>query len=491
MAMELINFYENKSISYLDRALEFRLQIYPVLEAMLNSQNNSLKAKELQKRLDDDSSLRFDSAEKLYWDKARKAEILFLFIEEIFLRPHEFDLLFTKAPSVGDKKWTKQLLVYDFLYYGPITILSVASVLRGTCDLTDDPYYQLLTRDVDYKQITEIRVNNFSQIYYEAINRIFEWPVPFISNTQLEVVIQRIISEANLLNKASIRLNSSTPIADFEHPCGYIRGSAVISPAASEPFLTLRIHPDQSYTLDDLVNFGMFSKEIKEFLIALQAAGTTIAIAGTMGSGKTTLLSALAEHWPNKGRKATIEDTPELKPEIKDLIKLRTIEFDNDSTRNIDVTRLAKACKRHSVRYVVLSEARDGSAWEILQLSQAILGCLMTYHYTLRSDRFLVDQALNTLVALAKQNQLAPQGDDIKHLVASMVQILILVEQSPKDNIRRISKIYFITGFDEMNGGHFKFVELFSYEESRGFRQVMKSIELEDYLNLKGVNYKV
>jgi pilus assembly protein CpaF len=490
MVIEFINLTKNYSVSHLDRALEFRLQIYPVLEDLLNSQNNSFKAKELQKNLDDFSLDRNYNVEALYSEKARKAKILSLFIEEIFSRPQEFNLFFSKAPSIVDKKWTIQLLVYDFLYYGPITILSVASILKKTNNLDEDPYYQLLTRDLDHKQITEIRVNNYEQIFYEAINRIFEWPVPFISNSQLEIIIQRIISEANLLYQANTRLNSSVPIADFEHPCGYIRGSAVISPAAAEPFLTLRIHPGKSYSLDDLMDFGMFSKEIKDFFIALQRAGTTIAIAGTMGSGKTTLLSALAECWPDKGRKATIEDTPELKPNIKDLIKLRTIEFDNDSVKNIDVTRLTKACKRHSVRYVVLSEARDGSAWEILQLSQAILGCLMTYHYTLRSDRFLVDQALNTLVALAKQNQLAPQGDDIKHLIASMVQILVLVEQSPHDNVRRIVKVYFITGFDEMNGGHFKFVELFSYDESKGFHQVIKSVELEDYLRLKGVNYR-
>ena len=63
------------------------------------------------------------------------------------------------------------------------------------------------------------------------------------------------------------------------------------------------------------------------------------------------------------GRKATIEDTPELKPRLDDLVKLRTIEYDNDSIKDIDVFRLTKACKRHSVRYVALSEARDGAAW--------------------------------------------------------------------------------------------------------------------------------
>ena len=71
-----------------------------------------------------------------------------------------------------------------------------------------------------------------------------------------------------------------------------------------------------------------------------------------------------------------------------------------------------------------------------------------------------------------------------------MVQILILVEQSPIDNIRRIIKIYYITGFDEMNGGHFKSVELFSYSPEQGFVKVNVCSEFEGYLKLKGVEYK-
>ena len=170
---------------------------------------------------------------------------------------------------------------------------------------------------------------------------------------------------------------------------------------------------------------------------------------------------------------------------------MRTIEYENSELRNIDVTRLTKACKRHSVRYVVLSEARDSSAWEILQLSQAILGCLMTFHYTVRSNKFLVDQALNTLVALSKQHPLAPVGEDIKHQIASIVQILLLIEQDPVDNLRRVIKIYYVTGYDELNGGHFKATELFAFnKDERNFEKVNISKDFEDYLAMKGVEYK-
>lgn len=484
--------FERFNHNHVDKIFVLRSQIYDVIEAHLNPNNITKEAQDLQNALElRGDELNQADANLIFANKYYKSLILESFIEKILDQPQAFGLKFLSPPSAQDKEWITRLLVDDFLYYGPVTTLFLEPLLsKYDHQYKQNPVAQLLRRFVDNKRVIEIRINSASEIFFEAGNQVYRWPVSYISNLQLRIVIERIISETNAIANASVKLNASSPIADFEHVCGYVRGAAVIPPASESPMLTLRVHPGKSYTLDDLRSFGMFDRPMQDFMVALQRAGATIAIAGTMGSGKTTLLSALAEIWPEEGRKATIEDTPELKPAIADLVKLRTIDYQRDDIKNIDVTRLTKACKRHSVRYVVLSEARDGSAWEILQLSQAILGCLMTFHYTLRSSKYLVDQALNTLVALSKQHPCAPDGNDIKHLIASMVQILILVEQSPLDNLRRISKIYYVTGYDEFNGGHFKATELFAYLPGEGFALQNVSKDLEEYLANKGVTYK-
>lgn len=478
----------------LERALYYRSMIYPIMAEYLDPQKQGTEPKELQKKLDECTLDETKPSKKhLYLNKHKKSLVLLEFIDKIFNNSSKYGINFKTPPSVSDKEWTKTLLIHDLLYYGPVTLLCLSRILKETEELSNNPIYKILLELSNEEEITEIRVNNAKQIFFEAGNKILQWNIPFLSDKQLGSIIERTISESNLLTNSSILLNSSSPIVDFEHPCGYIRSAAMIPPASESPFLTLRIHPQSPYSLKDLVNFGMLSKEMADFLIAAQEAGTTIVIAGTMGSGKTTLLSALSEHWPNNGRKATIEDTPELKPKIHDLIKMRTIDYERDDVPNIDVARLTKACKRHSVRYVVLSEARDYSAWEILQLSQSILGCLMTFHYTIRDEKNLVDQALNTLVALCKQHPLSPHGNEIKHQIASMVQILILIEQDPSDSVRRIVKIYCISGYDEMNGGHFKYTELFKFNNeivSSTFQKVNSCPNFIKYLQSKGVNYK-
>ena len=73
-----------------------------------------------------------------------------------------------------------------------------------------------------------------------------------------------------------------------------------------------------------------------------------------------------------------------------------------------------------------------------------------------------------------------------------MVQILLLIEQDSVDHTRRVIKVYYITGFDEMNGGHFKYVEMFEYSkdpENPGFRKKNSCPEFEEYLRMKGVHY--
>lgn len=479
------------SSARLERALALREKLFPYIEFLLDPQNRSIEAIEFQNQLSQIETLASRNAqEQLYKEKNLKSQILAELIERILQKPQSFALEINNPGSAQDKNLLKTILCHDFIYYGPITILFLGKILAEHEDLNKNPLLQFEKEISTHGRIAEIRINSANKIYVEAGSKICNWQIPFISNKQLVSVIERMVSETNLLHNSSIQVNASNPLVDFEHPCGYVRGAAIIAPASETPVLTLRLHPEKPYDLEELKNFGMISTEMKTFLEACQQAGSTVVIAGTMGSGKTTLLSALAEKWPSRGRKATIEDTPELKPKIDDLVKMRTLDYANEGLTNIDIASLTKACKRHSVRYVVLSEARDSAAWEILQLSQSILGCLMTYHYTVRDGLNLVDQALSTLVALCKQHPLAPNDVDIKLQVASIVQVLLLIEQDPIDHVRRVIKIYYISAYDSYNGGHFKYLELFSYDAmSKSFHSSNRSEDFEKYLQSKGVDY--
>lgn len=59
------------------------------------------------------------------------------------------------------------------------------------------------------------------------------------------------------------------------------------------PVATIRLHRHQEFTLEQLVNAGMLTRQVADCLIAAVKAEKSVVLVGEQGSGKTTLLRAL------------------------------------------------------------------------------------------------------------------------------------------------------------------------------------------------------
>ncbi|MFD7161199.1 CpaF family protein [Kribbella sp. NPDC059898] len=78
------------------------------------------------------------------------------------------------------------------------------------------------------------------------------------------------------------------------------------------PLVTIRQHKHIDVTLDTMVELGMLTGEVANFLTHAVRAQKSIVIAGAQGSGKTTMLRALADAIPKQERIGTIETAFEL-----------------------------------------------------------------------------------------------------------------------------------------------------------------------------------
>ncbi len=74
----------------------------------------------------------------------------------------------------------------------------------------------------------------------------------------------------------------------------------------------IRKHSNKPFTIERLVEEGLFSKKVGALLWFLVDSGASILISGSRGSGKTTLLGALMQKLPKNERVIVIEDTDEL-----------------------------------------------------------------------------------------------------------------------------------------------------------------------------------
>ena len=468
------NIFSNKLFN------KYRKIVYERIISNLKPGANNISAQKLRERLRLKEFTEISNIESLLKEKFTKSLILKDYIQEI-----SSELKIASEFNFEMTKLLEDTLILDLVYYGPLTPFFFSHLKIKSDLISENSIIDYCLKYTFSTTLIELQINNHKSIYFESTEKIVKLDYKFISNSHLERTIINLINEANHLKKQNYVINYSSPILDFELAFNQLRASAILPPASSSPCLTIRFHPQESFTLEKLEQASMFNTKILEFLKALQSSGISIAIAGTMSTGKTTLLSSLIKEWNPNARKALIEDTREIESSIDNLIQLQINKKDNQS----NIKDLVKACKRHSIKYVALSESRDGDAWEIVQLAQNIYGCLMTYHNTVREKNKKVSEALNNLAYLCSLNSESPNIEEIKSQIASNIKILILLKQESKSRRRIVDSIHYINKAIFNKVTEFSSTEIFRHE-NENFKLINRIPELENYFHEKGVNYQ-
>lgn len=193
---------------------------------------------------------------------------------------------------------------------------------------------------VDDPAVTEIMVNGKDDIFIERQGAIFRWDQGFEQGSQLEDMIQQIVSRINR------SVNVSHPIADARLSDGS-RVHVVLPPIAlNGPVVTIRKFPEP-IDVDKLIAWGSISKEAAEFLEKLVKAGYNLFISGGTGSGKTSFLNAVSGFIPETERVITIEDSAELQiRQVPNLVRLETRNANAEGDGAIEISDLIRASLR-------------------------------------------------------------------------------------------------------------------------------------------------
>ena len=141
---------------------------------------------------------------------------------------------------------------------------------------------------LDDKGITEIMINGPSDIFIERDGRLMRVEETFADKTELEDIVQRIVSRVNR------EVTAASPICDARLEDGS-RINIVLDPIAlNGPIVTIRKFPEKVINFQDLISWGAISAEAAEFLEACVRAKYNIFVSGGTGSGKTTFLEGFA-----------------------------------------------------------------------------------------------------------------------------------------------------------------------------------------------------
>lgn len=297
---------------------------------------------------------------------------------------------------------------------------------------------------VDDPSITEIMINGPDHIFVERDGKVMRENVSFGSSEKLENVIQSIVARVNRT------VNESTPIVDARLTDGS-RVNVVLPPIAlNGPTVTIRKFPENPFTMEQLVQIGSITPEVKELLHRMVRARYNIFISGGTGSGKTTFLNALSNFIPHTERVITIEDSAELQiVGIDNLVRLETRNANMENKGAITIRDLIKSSLRMRPERIVVGEVRGGEALDMLQaMNTGHDGSLSTGHANSTQDML---SRLETMVLTGAEIPLAA----IRQQIASAVDIIIHLSRL-RDHSRRTMEITevveFKTSSEDPNG---------------------------------------
>lgn len=306
---------------------------------------------------------------------------------------------------------------------------------------------------VQSKAISEIMVNGADQIFAEQKGRLAETEVVFDDEEHVQWTAQRIVRPLQRT------LNRANPMVDARLPDGS-RVHVVMPPAAiNGTTITIRKFPAKPLTVDDLIKFGSFTKDVAEFLRACIVSRLNVIVSGGTGSGKTTLLNVLSSYIPDEERIVTIEDAAELQLTQRHVVSLETappIPGGDGVEGRLTVRDLVKGALRMRPDRIVVGECRGGETLDMLQaMNTGHDGSLTTAHAN--SPRDMLSR-LETMCLMAGMD-LPVRA--IREQIASAVD-LIVQQSRMRDGSRKIVNVTEVQG---MEGDVIVMSDIFAFEQ--------------------------
>ncbi|MEI8139481.1 MAG: ATPase, T2SS/T4P/T4SS family [bacterium] len=299
--------------------------------------------------------------------------------------------------------------------------------------------------------VTEIMVNGPHHIYVERRGRIELTDRTFLDEKSVLAVIERIVAPLGR------RIDESQPYVDARLRDGS-RVNAIIHPLSLiGPCLTIRKFSKIPMTDDDLIRYGTWTSEVRDFLKACIEARKNIIVAGGTGSGKTTLLNVLSSFLPAHERILTIEDAAELQLKQTHVVSLESRPPNIEGKGAVTIRDLVRNALRMRPDRIVVGECRGGEALDMLQaMNTGHDGSLTTIHANTPRD---VISRMETLVLMSGMD-LPIRA--IREQITSAVD-LIVHESRMSDGSRKVVNVTEVVGSE---GERTTMQDIFVFEQT-------------------------
>ncbi len=222
--------------------------------------------------------------------------------------------------------------------------------------------------------VTDLLVNGWQQVWVqraggqglaEGLGQMLE-PVasPFESEAELGRLAQQLIAQGGR------HLDQANPFADVSiggSGQGALRVHAALASGCNpNTHLSVRVHLNRLFGLEQLHDFGMFDELQFSLLRKIILQRENFLISGATGSGKTTLLRAMLAECAGE-RIIALEDVAELGLQGAHFISLQTRQANVEGKGEISLERLVREALRMRPDRLVVGEVRGAELIVMLQ----------------------------------------------------------------------------------------------------------------------------
>ena len=228
---------------------------------------------------------------------------------------------------------------------------TLASELRGAGPI--DPLLSL-------PGLTDVLVNGSREVWIDRGAGLELTEVVLRDERAVRHLAQRLASASGR------RLDDASPYVDVRLPDG-IRLHAVLAPVATDgTCLSLRIPRRETFSLGELVALGSVDTVAAGWLKALVESRASFVVSGGTGTGKTTLLSSLLSLVDPGDRIVVVEDSSELVPRHRHVIRLEARPANLEGAGAISLRDLVRQALRMRPDRLVVGEVRGAEVVDLL-----------------------------------------------------------------------------------------------------------------------------
>lgn len=317
--------------------------------------------------------------------------------------------------------------------------------------------------------VSEIRFGD-AETYHHVLNNVI---LPFVDTAE------RIDGE-NILVEGQMELPSN----HSNVPPMLARVHILAPPLVQFAKATIAKKARYDFDIDSIQQTGAMTEGMATFLKGVAHARLTFVASGPTGAGKTTLLQAMTAHFDQNDRVVAIEDTPELRIPLADVVYLcsTSIKPGQRVGDNVTTEWLVKAANRMRMDRVIVGECRGAEMAEwLIAANSGAEGSATTVH----ADN--PRRALDKILGLSTKSQTSGTEATLRREIADTIDIII--QAGLVDGKHVITHIEEVSKTVVQATGLISTTTLVGYNRAKGVHEVlaMPSAELQARMRSRGV----